>query len=813
MTGQPALHYRLNVQQAVHLLCRTGDLRHQDRPVATAREGSEAHRQIQQSWPEDVAAEQGVKQTFTRDEFKLTLRGRLDGVADKTDALEIIEIKTLRHAPDLLPEGIQRRHQLQILLYARLWLMENPGGMDRRVRLTLVYFDISEQKSSASTEALTEQALIELTEPLLASLIDWFADLTLHRKQRNTFLSELSFPYPDFRLGQRELAEQVYRAIRDPAPLLLEAPTGSGKSLATLFPALKALAQGHIDQVVITTAKLANQEAAIAAVALLGIPRGKLRTLQLTAQDRVCQADSVCNLADCPRQTGFFERLPGALEDCLAEGFLGTEQLTAISLQQDLCPHGLQSMLIPWCDLVIGDYNYVFSPTVRNDFNFSINKTAILVDEAHNLPDRARDLFSASLRSRDYQQLQRQLNTPSSALAVASRKLAKEIRKQTVKSALEDSEPANVNRLQAALNKAVENFSACAESWLLKPHDLVSTVDVATVRTVETGLQQALQWLSICESAADDYACLTEVAEPQESLDLFTRHPRKRSEKSADKTVHLRCLSPARMLQPYLKASRTTVLFSATMTPPWYYQRLLGFPDNARKQRLRSPFSPNNLKLTVLPQINMRAAERSAQLPLLPALIASVYYAKPGNYWVFTPSFEYQKALAAQFAERHPDIEVISQVPGASRQDKDAFLQKFSSHSKSVGFTVLGGTFGESVDLPGDKLVGVIILGPGIPQMNRINECIAKYFSRQNLSGFDYAYKLPGWQKVVQAAGRVIRTEQDRGVVILADDRFLQPGYRELYPPHWQAETCSDMQFLESTIKQFWDNDEQTTST
>ncbi|WP_020410594.1 ATP-dependent DNA helicase [Hahella ganghwensis] len=788
-------HYKINVRQAVELLCQEGDLSHRDRDVATAREGQETHRRVQATWPPETQAEVSVKHKLEQGDLSLTLQGRIDGLWIHSGRIRFEEIKTLRHEASLLPIGLQSRHRLQVLLYAAMWVQQSCSDSgDTNIELCLTYVNVLTDKMEQITESCSLSALKAMTEPLFRHLLDWYQDLHEHRLQRNAYLQDIDFPYSDFRTGQREFAKLVYRTLQQGQQCMIEAPTGSGKSLATLFPGLKAMGLAYLDQIFITSAKNASQQAALdSARQLYGQAFDRIRTLRLTAKDKICIQDSICNTQDCPRQVGFYERLPEAIDEALSRGWLDAEAVREIALQHEICPHGLQSLLQPWVDVLIGDYNYVFSPNVRSEMLFSQNKIALLIDEAHNLPDRARELFSARLDTRLFQRCRHSQNNTGTPLAKTAAGLIQQLRKVTL-------ENQQIITGEAALRNRLELFSGAAEQWLLTPHDLISSADQESQEIVREALQQARNWLYLSEQAGEDFACLDVVSDsPLETLPVS-------HQKSSHRVLHLRCLTPANMLQPYFKSVVATALFSATLTPPSFYQTLLGLAEDVARQRMPSPFNVSNVEVLIAPYLNMRSKARYHQIPDVVQMISGIHDQRPGNYWVFTPSYEFQTQLIAEFAKSCPHKEYLAQPQDTSPEARERFLQAFSHRSQKIGFVVLGGSYGESIDMAGERLIGSIILGPGLPQLSQVNDAIARYFDQLGMDGFSYAYQLPGWQKVIQAAGRVIRTETDKGMVILADDRFTQPQYKALFPPHWQPTQVNSLTQLLERVNHFWNN-------
>ncbi|MBU6951450.1 ATP-dependent DNA helicase [Hahella sp. HN01] len=772
------LSYKLSVREAAHFLALLGDLDHQDRDTASAREGQLAHKQVQEGWPADYISEAPVKITLSETDFQLQLQGRIDGLRIADDHVLFEEIKTLRQDPQHIPLGLAERHRLQLLLYALLWRREQTEPPLTPIRLRLTYVRVPDMEQTQFDSEMSCEEAEQESDTLFQRLQEWYRRLTEHRLQRNGLLRDLNFPYSGFRPGQRELARQTYLSLRDASQALIEAPTGSGKSLATLFPALKAMGEGHLDQVMLITAKTSSQEAALKATQDMRLDNAPLRTLQLHARDRICGGDSVCDPLDCPRRRDFYQRLPEAREEALEAAWLDGERLREIALKYDLCPHGLQGELAPWVDVLIGDYNYAFSPQVRSDSLFTRNRIGLLADEAHNLPDRARDLFSAELSEAPFNRIGRQCK----ALRKDASAVAKAIRQMHI---TPEQAP---GKGQQALEARLQDFCAVAEHWLMSPQDLLASADTELNRQVQEAIFTAQGWIRLAPSIGDDFACFERDWEQQRVLSL-------------------RCLSPARLLRPMLQACHGVTLFSATLTPPYYYQSLLGLDDNPQLLRSLSPFPPEHLGVFIAPYLNFRLRSRDTQLDAVCALIQQSIASRPGNYWVFTPAFSYMEQLTERFAKLYPEIEFAQQTRQASQEDQQRFLTRFRKARELLGFTVIGGVYGESIDMVGDSLVGCIILGPGLPQISPVNEQISAYFERQGMDGFAYAYQLPGWQKVVQAAGRVIRTESDKGVVILVDDRFTKPPYPALAPQHWRPKLVRSSQNLQSGLTQFWSQD------
>lgn len=776
-TPEPALpRYRLGVTQLIPWFFPTGDLHSHQQDQVSSVEGQAAHRRVQKKWPSSVLREARVSVTWQTEQFELQLNGRLDGVTNDQQTLRVTEIKTVRQPATSLPAQIQAQHRLQARLYAALWLQQNPELTADAVVLELLYVDLREGSETLLSEAISRTELLSMMQVHYAALMAWFLDLTVHRIQRNRMLQQLAFPFTCFREGQYTLAASLFRCIRDRTMALVEAPTGSGKSLATLFPALKAMGEGLVRQIFFATTKNAGQLSALEALAQLQ-PAG-LRILQVQGREKLCSSDATCHAGGCERQRNMHARLPQARAEALQKGWITSGLLCEIALRHNCCPQGLQSSLMPWMDVLIGDVNYVFAPGNRIELLFQLNQPLLLADEAHNLPDRARAMFSAELRVSKYQKLLDTLPDSARDLLTATRRLLRLLNNSRL-------EPATVSR---KLARPLEFFVTTGEQMMVSAIDLLAPLDNTMVNLLQQGIRDARQWLTLLPDVQDDFTCL-----PLAGLDSGWL---------------LVCLSPARLLQRSYSDLGSAVFFSASLTPPEFFQTLLGLPDSTFRCRLPTAFPPARQCTLLYSGTSLRYTDRDhpQHLPGICRLIQAVWEARPGRYWVFAPSFEYLDALCVEFSQRCAAIPTLRQKRDMTMADRDAFLQRFQEPQAGglVGLLSLGSVFTESINLPGEALIGVIVLGPGLPQPSQINTAMASYFSSRGLDGQRFTYLLPGWQKVIQAAGRVIRSPQDRGVVILADQRFTSRNYQTLLPPHWQVQSAKTADQMLATLKKFW---------
>ena len=779
-TATDAPVYRLGITQLLAWFFASGDLRGwQTDAAVSAIEGQASHRRIQKRWPTSVQKEAKVAISWCSALCTLRIEGRIDGVEEGNGGLRVIEIKTVRRSPHSLPDAVRERHWLQARLYAALWLAQNPACEALVISLELLYVDLREGTEHHLLDSIERAVLQAFLDHTRDTLLSWFDALTLHRQERNTRLRQLRFPFSAYREGQREMAVSLYRTIREGRMALVEAPTGSGKSLATLFPALKAMGEGLVRQVFFASTRNTGQLSALQALERLSVEG--LRILQVQGRERLCPDEPACRGGECPAQRDFFTRLPAARAEALGTPHLTSARLAAIAARHGCCPHGLQTCLMPWMDVLVGDVNYVFAPGNRVDLVFLLNRPLLLADEAHNLPDRARAMFSATLATSLFEDLLAHLPGDAADLRRATRQLSQLLRKPLA------DDPTSAAQLAAPL----EAFLGSAEQWQWQAAEHLLPLDDALAEHLQASIHAARQWQVLIPDVADDFTCLPLPAPTSGRM--------------------LVCLSPARLLRRSHGDLGAAVFFSAALTPADFYVRLLGLPDDTLRLRLPSPFPPTAQCTLIYSGLSLRYAERDhpRHLTDVCAVAASVWHAKPGNYWLFAPSFEYLERLWEAFRQQYPDIPAQRQERGMTDAARAAFLAPFTSPPPSdpaglLGMVVLGSVFTESIDLPGEALIGVIVLGTGQPQPSPVNDAMLTWFQAQGLDGQRLTYELPGWQKIVQAAGRVVRTPSDRGVVVLVDRRFATAGYRNLAPPHWRMQAVASVSAVEQRLAAFW---------
>ncbi|WP_104205174.1 ATP-dependent DNA helicase [Billgrantia saliphila] len=769
MSDAQAPHYRVAVRALCDFTAREGDLDHRFTPSPSAREGIEGHALVAGRRADDYETELPLSGRYEG----LVVSGRADGYDPARNRLE--EIKT--HRGDLSRMAANQRalHWAQVKVYGALLCAER--GLDD-VTLALVYLDIATQRETLLTQAATATELNAFFAAQCRRFLDWAEQERCHRERRDRWLAALHFPHAEFRSGQRELAESVYKAAATGRCLLAQAPTGIGKTMATLFPTLKAMPRQRIDRVAFLTMKTPGRRLALDALAQLELAepceegefgRPALRVLELVARSKACEyPDKACHGDACPLAAGFYDRLPAARQAAVARGWLDREALREVALEHDICPYYLGQELARWSDVCVGDVNHYFDSSALLHGLAQANgwRLALLVDEAHNLVDRARGMYSAELDQRAFSRLHRSapapLVKPMGRLVRQWQGLVREQRESGAAKA-ESSDygvlAALPQRLVAALNQA-----AVAITDYLAEHP--GGADAA----LQERLFEALAFIRLAETFGDHSLC--DLSQPGRGQAV----------------LGLRNLVPADFLAPRFAQAHSTVLFSATLSPPRYYRDLLGLPSDCVWQTVTTPFRAEQLEVRIPGGISTRLRDREASLDPIVAELADQYRRQPGPYLAFFSSFAYLERVLARLAERQPDVPTWAQTRGMSEAERDAFLARFRPGGRGIGFAVLGGAFGEGVDLPGDRLIGAFIATLGLPPFDPFNEALKARLETRFGCGDAYAYRIPGLIKVVQAAGRVIRDPQDRGTLVLLDDRFRRPDVRRLLPGWWRVD-------------------------
>ena len=761
----------LPIRRLVEFLLRTGSIDSRFTGFDRALEGARLHRKLQRAavkeYP-DYQAEAALKQDYTCAGIAYTLEGRADGIfTDKDGTPTIDEIKTTTLPPEFITGEQSPEHWAQAQIYAAIYARQQ-GLPAMRVRL--VYYQVDEDLEFTFNHDYSADALDAIVTDLLTQYAPWAKRSAEWQRMSRASRQALPFPFASYRPGQRAMMNAVYKTCTEGGQLLCQAPTGIGKTMSVLFPALKAVGEGG--PIFYLTARGTTRAAAENALTLLRAadPDLKLRSVTLTAKDKIClQEHRECTPEACPYANGYYDRVKAALWDGLDTHALTADALQALARKHKVCPFELGLDLSLWCDVVVGDYNYLFDPVVHlMRFFETAGDYLFLIDEAHNLPGRARDMHSTSLCKSAFYDAKKRLGKGKSSLKNALTKVNNIFIewRHRCEEVLGDSrfgrtyfEKSRAEDFDRALTKLCEPL----EIWLDEHRAPGETHDALLQLYFDIRA-----WLRVADTFDNHFVLQISAV-------------------GSEVRAAMLCLDPSDFLAADFAKGRAAVLFSATLAPAGYYKDLCGLPD-ARAVALRSPFDPANMGLWCARQVSTRYKDRADSIAKVSDLLDVMAAAQPGHYLAFFPSYSYLQQVWEDFTARYPDQPTLCQESSMDEGQRTEFLAQFLARDGKplLGFAVLGGVFGEGVDLTGESLIGVAVVSPGLPQIGPRQEQLRDYFEETRGAGFDYAYRYPGMNKVLQAAGRVIRTPQDRGVVLLIDDRFLAPDTRRLMPPHWE---------------------------
>ncbi|SAK64310.1 DNA repair helicase [Caballeronia hypogeia] len=769
--SEPA--YTVAVRALCEFTAKQGDLDLRFTPTPSAQEGVAGHVTVTNRRPAGYQKEISLSETYG----PLCVRGRADGYDPALNRLE--EIKTHRGKLEKMPQNHRHLHWAQARVYAHL--MCRKLGLDA-IEIALVYFDIADQGETVLVETQTAAALAAHFEAQCERFIAWARQELEHGAARDEALKTLVFPHADFRPGQRALAEAVYRAAVSGRCLAAQAPTGIGKTVGTLFPLLKAWPGQRIDKIFFLTAKSAGRQLALDALTTLAAR--PLRVVELVARDKACvYPDRACHGESCPLARGFYDRLAAARADALQCAQLDRASVAEVARLHEVCPYYLSQELSRWGDVIVGDYNYYFDTSAMLFALAEANRwrVAVLVDEAHNLVERARGMYSATLDQSAFNSMRR--GAPpllKKALGRVARSWSETTREQHA-----------AGTEYAAHAEAPEPFlNALGQAVSLMTETLGEQPDAFTPDTLRFYFD-AVHFTRIAERfGAHSIFDITLAGEPSIA-------------KKRNAVLCLRNVIPAPHLAPRLARAHSVALFSATLTPAHFYADTLGLPPSAVRIEVESPFTADQLDVRAIADVSTRYRDRERSVERIADLIAAQFFRSEGNYLSFFSSFEYLGQVAQALAARHPSIPCWQQSRAMSEAAQREFLERFAPDGRGIGFAVLGGAFGEAIDLPGTRLIGAFVATLGLPQLNPVNQQMKARMHEAFGEGYAYTYLFPGLQKVVQAAGRVIRGPLDRGVLYLIDDRFARAEVRRLLPAWWQVKVLRqrDLGFSkESTI-------------
>lgn len=773
----------ISVRYLVEFILRSGDLDNRRGGFADKEamaKGSRLHRKIQKRMGAEYRAEVALSHQVEFDEFVIEVEGRADGIIEAENKVTIDEIKGVYKELRYLEEPLEV-HLAQAKCYAYIYGLQNEIDT-LGVQMTYCNLDTEDIRRFEKEYRWTELEI-------------WFSEL-LHRyyvweqwhyhwkKKRNASMQGMEFPFP-YRDGQKEVVSSVYRTILRKKQLFIQAPTGVGKTMSTVFPAVRSMGEGISEKVFYLTAKTITRTVAWEAFQILRERGLQCKVLILTAKEKMCVCEEVeCNPQHCPRAKGHFDRVNDAVYALLQEQeSYSRELILEYSEKYQVCPYEMSLDLADWVDAVICDYNYVFDPEVhlRRFFGESRKGNYIfLIDEAHNLVERGREMYSAVLYKEDFLEIKRKVKPYRKKLEKALERCNKQLLELK-----RECETYQIIESLGGFSMSLMNVMGEMENYLEELEDGELRKNLLDFYF------QVRSFLNIYDLLDENYV-------------IYTQH-----DEDGKFRVKLCCVNPAVNLQRCLDKGISTVYFSATMLPIQYYKKMLSGREEDYAIYAQTPFSPNQKQIVLGKDVSSRYTRRGVEeYAKIAEYIYRVACAKTGNYMVFFPSYKMMNEVYGIYQEAYgtEGMKVLLQTSAMQEQEREEYLAQFEDVGKQtlLGFCVMGGIFAEGIDLTGERLVGALIVGTGLPQISYEKDILKQYYDERQENGFDYAYRFPGMNKVLQSAGRVIRTTQDRGVIILLDERFCTNEYKNLFPREWSEYEICTRQNVQEVLERFW---------
>lgn len=778
---------KISVRNLVEFILRSGNLDNR-RTSAADREamqkGSRIHRKLQKQMKASYKAEVPLKWEEEYSDFIIEIEGRADGIINDEEACVIDEIKGVYRDLYFLEEPVPV-HKAQAMCYAYFYASQKKIS---KIEVQMTYCHLETEEIKRFREEFSFSYLKKWFEDLLSEYYKWANFQYQRRIERRQSMESLEFPYP-YRKGQKELVSGVYHTMRTEKQLFIQAPTGIGKTMAAIFPAVRAVGEGYGDKIFYLTAKTITRTVAEEAFHILKEKGLSYKTISITAKEKLCLCEETdCNPEKCPYAEGHFDRVNAAVFEILnAKDTYLREDLLEQAEKYRVCPYEMCLDISSWVDAVICDYNYVFDPNVylRRFFSDGVKGDYLfLIDEAHNLVERGRKMYSTVLCKEDFLETAKIVKEHSAKLY----KILKKCNRMMLEYKRECDECTVMENI-AGLSLQLMNLLGEMENFLEKEHE-----EKVQKAVLEFSFS-VRHFLNMYDIADENYVIYSHYDDEQRFL------------------ITLYCVNPKRNLQECLNKGRGAVFFSGTFLPLPYYRSLFSERRDDYAICASSPFLRENLKLLVACDVSSKYTRRGvSEYEKMAEYIYELAAGKQGNYMVFFPSYRMLEDIYEIFRnkteERQFEVSCILQSSNMTEQEREEFLEAFQENSAKtlIGFCVMGGIFSEGIDLTGERLIGAAIVGTGLPQVGCEREILKNYYDEKAQNGFAYAYRYPGMNKVLQAAGRVIRTKEDRGVVLLLDERFLQREYLELFPQEWQSYERCTVGNAGQKIRAFWDS-------
>jgi DNA excision repair protein ERCC-2 len=775
---------KVSVRSLVEHSLRSGDLSLETLDPVHAIEGLRIHQKIQASRPEGYQTEVTISHTVTRGDTTLEVLGRIDGLYPDSDPVALEEIKTTSQDLDLVRSQEKATHWGQAKTYAFMYADSN--GLDS-VDVQLTYCHATSGKILEQRESFTLSELRNFFIQIVDHYLGWMNLVSDWILTRNESIRDLQFPFSEYRPGQREMAVAIYRTIQDEGQLLVQAPTGIGKTVATLVPAFKGLAEEKSEKLFYLTARTTGKGIAEDTLGHLYSSGLRAKCLTLTAKDKICfNPEKACNGEECSFAKGFYDRLNDALLELFEHDVFNRQKIEEVSRRHHICPFEFSLELSLWSDCIVCDYNYAFDPRVALRRLLTDDKATytFIVDEAHNLPDRARDMFSAVLSKKQCLEVRRGIKKAAPDVHKAMGSINAWML-NALKKRVDGDEELFSEDPPKPLYRHLRKFTTAAEAWLAQPQSRSS-------KHKEPVLEyyfEVRRFLRVAERFNQCYVTCYKPAQQELQVKLF-------------------CMDPAPQLAEGFLKARSSILFSATLTPISYFGTVLGCRAESDSMVLPSPFPPENNCVLVDDRTSTLYRHRAFTKRDVAKKLQTFVGGRQGNYLLFFPSYAYLSMVLNCLPDNVP-FETVVQYSTMTEQDRDEFLALFKADCTGtlVGFSVLGGFFGEGIDLVGERLTGVAIVGVGLPSITPERELLRDYYTMHTDYGYDYSYRYPGMQRVLQAAGRLIRSETDRGAILLIDHRYRNSSYSSLLPGEWRPSRATSERQLSKTLEEFWARD------
>lgn len=774
---------RISVRNLVEFILQSGDLDNRRGTIDkdAMLKGSRLHRKLQKQMGGDYRAEVALRMNCSYEDLDIRLEGRADGIFTEDEVVWIDEIKGIYGNVEQMEEPV-KVHKAQAMCYGYIYGVQE--GLSK-IGIQMTYANLETEVVKRFREVISIEELKEWYQKLLDEYHKWLSYQKKWKEERNHSLQSLEFPF-SYREGQRKMVSSVYHTIGASRQIFIQAPTGVGKTMSTIFPAVRAVGEGKGETIFYLTAKTITRTVAQEAFEVLREKGMKYKVVTITAKEKLCFMDETkCDPVHCPYARGHFDRVNDAVYELwTTKSRYDRETIREQAEKWQVCPFEMCLDLSLWVDAVICDYNYVFDPTVHLKRFFGDGAGGdyiFLIDEAHNLAERGREMYSASICREDAVRVRKVMKERAPRLYRSLGKLDKQLKELQVDCGNYLVLP-GTGSITMTILKVQGEFDA-----FLEAHKDVELED--EVRKFYFDIRN---FLNIAELIDENYVVYAENGEDG----LFR--------------LKLFCVNPAVNLGEYLKKGRSAVFFSATLLPMSYYRKLLSNRQDDYGIYVESPFSQKNRCILNAGDVSSLYSRRGyEEYHKIAEYIARTVWQRQGNYMVFFPSYKMLEEVYAVYEEEFSVnwVKCICQNSSMKEQEREEFLREFEQNQESlVAFCIMGGIFSEGIDLLGEKLIGAILVGTGLPQLGNEREILRSFYTENGENGFDYAYRYPGMNKVLQAAGRVIRTKEDHGVILLLDERFRQREYSNLIPVEWNDRKTCTLSNVEAQLQKFWES-------